>query len=766
MLYETNPAAETAVRFINRTDRHIFLTGKAGSGKTTFLKQVTDRTYKRAVVAAPTGIAAINAQGVTLHSLFQLPFGAFAPSDDLPAEDIRVQINTPKSLLKSLKMNTTKRNLLRELELLIIDEVSMLRADLLDAIDTVLRSVRRRSDAAFGGLQILFIGDLLQLPPVIKREEAALLSPWYPDLYFFNALALANNPPVYIELEKIYRQSDKVFISLLNNLRENRMTDGDVSLLNRYYDTSFDPESADGHIFITTHNKKADDINARSMKKLPGKSLFFDAEIEGDFPPHLFPVENRMELKKNAQVMFVKNDYSGEARYFNGKIGKIRKLTRDEIVVAFPDGAPPAEVDPYVWENKRYSLNKDSNEIEEEIIGKFTQYPLRAAWAVTVHKSQGLTFDKAVIDVSRAFAPGQIYVALSRLTSLDGLVLSAPLPERGLRPDRCLLDFAETKPEPDVLDEELETQSHRYLRRTALDAYDFRELAVSLAAHVNSYAKDEAKSEKQKNKAWAIALFNDTKPLKEVADKFQGQLAKITAPDQGDCLPLLHERLLAAKGYFEPLFDQLLKRVRTQIASMLQTKKTKQYLTELSDLERLYFKRKQLVYKSEALVSAAIQNIDLTAETLKKCCPCEIRERVVEPENFEDSAEDGRARTKDKKKKERERERDKEKPEKEDKIDTKKISLQMFEDGKDLGQIAKERGLSVSTVEGHMAHFIGRGELEIGEFLSQEQVGEILSKAEAIGSIRFPDLKIALENKYSYGQLKMALAHKQLSSRA
>ncbi len=373
-----------------------------------------------------------------------------------------------------------------------------------------------------------------------------------------------------------------------------------------------------------------------------------------------------------------------------------------------------------------------------------------------------------MIDVSRAFAPGQIYVALSRLTSLDGLVLSAPVPERGLRPDRCLLDFAETKPEPDALDEELETQSHRYLRRTVLDAYDFRELVANLAAHANSYGKDETKSEKQKNKAWAAALFNDTKPLKEVADKFLGQLTRITAPDQGDCLPLLHERLLAAKGYFDPLFDQLLKRVRTQIASMLQTKKTKQYLNELSDLERLYFKRKLLVYKSEALVSSALQNIDLTAETLKKCCPCEIREKVVEPEKPKDLAGNGDGSIAAKKEKRREREREKEKERerstKEEKIDTKKISLRMFEEGKDVDQIAKERGLSVSTVEGHIAHFIGLGELDAGEFLNRRQIEEILSKADAIGSTRFPDLKHALENKYSYGQLKMALASRNRSS--
>ena len=746
MNYETNPAAETAVRFINRTDRHIFLTGKAGSGKTTFLRHVTDRTYKRVVVAAPTGIAAINAQGVTLHSLFQLPFGSFIPDDSLPDDDIRVQVNTPKTLMQSQKMNSTKRSLLRELELLIIDEVSMLRADILDAIDTVLRSVRRRYDAAFGGVQILFIGDLLQLPPVIKREEMALLSPWYPDLYFFNALALSENPPVYIELEKIYRQSDKVFISLLNNLRENRLSDENVSLLNRYYDPSFNPESAEGHIFITTHNKKADDINDRSMKKLPGRSFFFEAEIEGDFPPHLYPVEERLELKKNAQVMFVKNDYSGEGRYFNGKIGRVKTVNREKIVVSFDDSSPSAEVDPYQWENKKYSLNKETNEIEEEILGTFAQYPLRAAWAVTVHKSQGLTFEKAVIDVSRAFAPGQIYVALSRLTSLDGLVLSARLPERGLRPDRCLLEFAETKPEPDVLHRQLADHSQHYIRKTVLDTYDFQKLVASLAAHVNSYDKDETRSEKQKHRDWAVSLFNDAKPLKEVSDKFLRQLARITDPRQGDFLSLLHERVAAAKGYFDPLFDQLSKRIQEHMQSMSQKDKTKEYRAELTDLERIFFRRRQLIYKSEALVSAALNNTELNADTWKKSGLYDDRKKLVESDGA-DAADDERGGrpTKGNRKQE-------------NNPDSKSVSFAMLRDGMNIQQIAKERGLAVSTVEGHVAHFIRTGDLDVLQVMEEDQVEEILDKAQEIGADRFPRLRKALGNRYSYGQLKMALA--------
>ena len=425
--------AAIASKLINQTNRHLFLTGKAGTGKTTFLKYISEYTHKNSIVAAPTGIAAINAGGVTLHSLFHLPFGSFIPSNDRIKEyNITTQINTPQSLIKDLKMNSSKRKMLKELELLIIDEVSMVRADLLDAIDTVLRYIKRQKNRSFGGVQLLLIGDLLQLPPVVKEGEWNYLNPYYPGIYFFNAKALQQNKPLHIELNKIYRQSDKIFISLLNNLRDNSLTKEDIELLNKHYKPSFKPKRDDGYIFLTTHNRKADEINRQSLKDLPGKIFIYDAEIDGDFNEYLFPVEFKLELKKGAQVMFIKNDYSGEQRYFNGKIGLISYLSSDRIEVSFNDGTPPAAVEHYIWENKKFSLNKGTNEIEENIKGTFSHYPIKLAWAITVHKSQGLTFKKAIIDVSRAFAPGQIYVALSRLVSLDGLVLTGPVPLSGL----------------------------------------------------------------------------------------------------------------------------------------------------------------------------------------------------------------------------------------------------------------------------------------------------------------------------------------------
>lgn len=358
-----------ATKFINRTGKHLFLTGKAGTGKTTFLKQIIEHTHKNAVIAAPTGIAAINAGGVTLHSLFQLPFGSFIPSDAPLNMSVTTQVTTPKQLTRNLQMHTSKRRLLQEIELLIIDEVSMLRADLLDAIDTILRYVRRKRNLPFGGVQILFIGDLHQLPPVVKDGEWSMLCEYYKSIHFFEALALGGQKPVYIELEKIYRQTDSRFISLLNNFRENKVSRDDINTLNKCLKPDFKPENSDGYIHLTTHNRIADEINRKALQRLPGESFQYSCEIEGNFLEHQYPIDPILELKEGAQVMFIKNDYSGQQRYFNGKIGVVTELGEEQIEVGFLDGSDPAWVERYEWQNKKFTLNKTSNEIEEDLLG-------------------------------------------------------------------------------------------------------------------------------------------------------------------------------------------------------------------------------------------------------------------------------------------------------------------------------------------------------------------------------------------------------------
>jgi len=620
-----------ASKFINHTNHHVFLTGKAGTGKTTFLKNIIEHTHKKAIIAAPTGIAAINAGGVTLHSLFQLPFGAFIPFNDRIKEDnITIQVNTPQSLIKAFQMNKSKRNMLKELELLIIDEVSMLRADLLDAIDSVLRYIKKLESSPFGGVQLLFIGDLYQLPPVVKEEEWDYLAPYYSGIYFFNAKALQHNKPLQIELKEIYRQSDKLFISLLNHLRENTITKEDIEVLNRYYKPSFQPDEKEGYVYITTHNRKVDEINRQALKELPGKIYCFDAEVNKDFSEYLYPVEYRLELKKGAQVMFIKNDYSGEQLYFNGKIGIVSDLSPDRIKVSFNDGTPSAVVEHFIWENKIYTLNKETNEIEEKIKGTFSHYPIKLAWAITVHKSQGLTFQKAIIDVSRAFAPGQIYVALSRLVSLDGLVLTGTIPFSGLEQDGALIGFMKSKEGPDVLEEVLKEETHHFIVDTVLKSFNFNSLCNIFNYHVESYTKDDRKSTKQKYKNWAVEIQTDLIPVKEVADKFLDQLRNITGTRHPGYISVLHNRVIAAKEYFEPLLKSFSERVFDQINLLKKQKKIKTYLNELRDIELLFFKQLQFIYKSEALINSAILNTELVKGKLLNSTLYEDRMNLIQ----------------------------------------------------------------------------------------------------------------------------------------
>ena len=415
--------ANYTLRFINQTNKSIFLTGKAGTGKTTLLKQIIATTHKNTVVVAPTGIAALNAGGVTIHSMFQLPFATFLPDNKQVAQfSGTLKIENRDTLGRHFKMNATKRSIIRNMELLIIDEVSMVRADVLDAMDFMLKKVRR-NERAFGGVQVLFIGDLLQLPPVVKNEEWQMLRNYYNGMFFFHSHIIQQYPPLYIELDKIFRQTDSEFIHVLNNLRNNKITTSDIAILNQFVQPNFDLKKNKGYITLTTHNAKADTINAKSLEDLKEKQFTYSPEVVGDFPEKIFPLDEKLHLKVGAQVMFVKNDLNFDKQFFNGKMGVIKSLSRNEIMVHFPEENKTIEVERYEWQNIKYKLNENTKEVEEEVIGTFVHYPIKLAWAITVHKSQGLTFDKAALDVSQVFAPGQAYVALSRLRSLKGLVL-------------------------------------------------------------------------------------------------------------------------------------------------------------------------------------------------------------------------------------------------------------------------------------------------------------------------------------------------------
>lgn len=413
-----------AFRFVTETNKNIFLTGKAGTGKTTFLKYLRENSSKRIVVAAPTGVAAVNAQGVTIHSLFQLPLGIILPSSD----SFQFSKDNFKShqLISKIHYSKEKIDLLRKIDLLVIDEVSMLASYIVDAIDTILRFVRKNPNEPFGGVQILFIGDLNQLPPVVKNEDWEILRDYYSTIFFFDSIVLRENVPVIIELKNIYRQKDDKFIEILNGIRNNDITEENFNLLNSRLKRNFIPKDDEGYITLTTHNYQADEINKRNLDKLTSHKFTFEAEIIGEFPDHTMPAEKELILKRGAQVMFLKND-TAERKYFNGKIGTITEISWDNIKVFCKDDNEEIVVKKSEWQNIRYRVDPETHQIKEEILGGFIQYPLRLAWAITVHKSQGLTFDKVIINAERAFAAGQVYVALSRCTSLDGLVLISPI---------------------------------------------------------------------------------------------------------------------------------------------------------------------------------------------------------------------------------------------------------------------------------------------------------------------------------------------------
>jgi len=457
---------ELALKFINETNVNIFLTGKAGTGKTTFLKYLKENPLKNMAIAAPTGVAAINAGGITLHSMFHLPFGPFIPVHSGATFGF-----DKKTLLAKLRYNSEKINFLNALELLVIDEASMVASYTVDAIDTILRSVRHKQ-IPFGGVQVLFIGDLYQLQPVVKDDERIALKPYYSSNFFFDSHVLRDNIPIMVELKTIFRQRDEIFIDILNGLRENKLTKEHQIKLNERLQPDFISKDGDGYITLTTHNINANRLNELKLNKLKTPQFKFKAELDGIFPEHILPAEKELILKRDAQVMFIKNDSEGK-KFFNGKIGIISDISDDEIIVTC-DGVD-ISVGKHVWENLTYSVDEKTKDIKENVAGTFTQYPLRLAWAITIHKSQGLTFDKVVIDAENAFANGQVYVALSRATSLEGLILTSPVNDRFLGPHADLKNWQETKQDEKSLPVLFEKARQEYLKQMLFNVFSYEQ---------------------------------------------------------------------------------------------------------------------------------------------------------------------------------------------------------------------------------------------------------------------------------------------------
>lgn len=550
-----NKELELAYGFVRFTNRNVFLTGRAGTGKTTFLRQLRNMCPKRMIVVAPTGVAAINAGGVTIHSFFQIGFGPQIPLRYIQPGDGMQQSRQPAGEVK--RFTRDKINIMRSLDLLVIDEISMVRADLLDAIDDVLRRFRR-SYVPFGGVQLLMIGDMQQLAPVAKEDEWQLLRPYYRSVYFFSSLALQKTDYLCIELKHIYRQRDENFIALLNRVRDNNTDAATIDELNKRYIPGFAPRNEEGYIVLTTHNAQAHEINGTRLGELKTPGTSFHARIEGDFPGYNFPTDATLVLKEGAQVMFVKNDPSPGKLFFNGKIGVVTGYDEGKVYVKCEDGASPVEVEPLRWENIRYTIDETTKEITEEVVGSFVQYPLKLAWAITIHKSQGLTFDRAVIDARAAFAFGQVYVALSRCRTLEGLVLSAPIPVSAIRTDLMINDFSEKVSQNHPGEKELAESQQQYQKQVLFGLFDFGVLASRFI-----YLKKLT----SENKGSLTDVFIDnvtrqqeqfSTEVETVADRFRQQMQRILDTSPGIAIEkneLLQERVVKAAVYFSKILE-------------------------------------------------------------------------------------------------------------------------------------------------------------------------------------------------------------------
>ncbi|MEQ6121178.1 helix-turn-helix domain-containing protein [Reichenbachiella sp. MALMAid0571] len=724
---EINTNFALAIDYVNTTNEHLYLTGKAGTGKTTFLKYIKEHCHKKLAIAAPTGVAAMNAGGVTLHSLFQLPLGSFIPEADSSGNESSDFFDR-KSLLKHLRLNKAKRELLQELELLIIDEVSMLRSDLLDAIDTILKSIRRKARLPFGGVQVLFIGDLFQLPPVIRNSEWHVLRKYYTSPSFFSAKVLTDFPPIYLELKNIYRQSDENFIRVLNNIRHDEMTAEDLDLLNAYYQPDFKPEKEGEYIILTTHNNKADIINRDQLAKLSGTIHTFKATITGDFNENNVTAETELKLKEGAQVMFIRNDKGEKPRYYNGKIGVVKSIKGETITVVFQDSDDSVTVEKETWENKRYKLNKETDILEEDVKGTFTQFPIRLAWAITIHKSQGLTFDKAIIDAGGSFAAGQVYVALSRLTSLDGLVLHSKISGDSISSDASAVAFSKQEKESELLKEQLEQSRVGFIRDMLLKGFDWRKLTWTIKDFIQEMA-DKRIPEKEKAMAMMQSINQVLKSQQETADKFTSQLNGLLDEAQKGQYAQVHARTEAAANYFSKgLKNEVFDLLEEHYKSMKVKSGVKKYLKEVYELmaaaKHKHQHLKELVMLTEGLTKQAdLSKLFGEISAQRKATQKKIEAEVKETHKPKVKGESQR------------------------------LSLEMFQNGKTIEEIATTRSLSPSTIEGHIVSFIGT-ELELSQFMNDEKATRIKTVIDSLKEPTLTEVKAKLGDEYSYSDVR------------
>ncbi|QOD59486.1 helix-turn-helix domain-containing protein [Polaribacter haliotis] len=793
----TNPELELALNFIEKTDRNLFITGKAGTGKTTFLHQIKNESLKRLVIVAPTGVAAINAKGVTIHSFFQMPFGPILP-------------NQPPNN-QQRRFSKTKIDIIKSLDLVIIDEISMVRADLLDGIDQVMRRYKNRNKV-FGGAQILMIGDLQQLAPVVRPNEWSLLQQHYNTVYFFSSKAFLEADVVSIELKHIYRQKNEDFITILNEIRNDNLSEKSAKILNERYNPTFSPSKEEGYITLTTHNNRANLINNSELNKITNKSRFFEAEISGKFSENSYPNAAKLELKVGAQVMFIKNDSSQEKRYFNGKIGIITDISKTSVTVQCGNESDEIVTEKETWSNINYSINEDTKEIKEDLVGAFSQIPLRLAWAITIHKSQGLTFEKAIIDAEASFAHGQTYVALSRCTSLEGLVLKTPITSNAIINDKTVsvfnLSVEENHPDESILNEsEIEFQLN-----LISELFDYQPFLYPITRLIDIFYKNQTSIKGDVIDHLQTIKDDGIVALMKVSNGFKNQL-KVLSED--NILPenssTIHERFTKAVAYFlnhtqnniaKPLdainfstdnkavktdfskqFDSLQEKLEEKLFALqkmttgfkvqaylevrakavlqkMEPKKKKKVASKRDPI--LALKLRELrdeirvaenipayqIFTQEALYAMCDDLPRTSQELLKvkgmgKTRVAKYGEEILEIINNY-CTENGINKFNEQKK--------------EDKKPTKQISFELFKSGLSIKEIAKERSLTVGTIENHLANYISSGDIDVLELIDLKRYKKIRNQIEEAGEVKgLTTLKEKVDADITYMELKMVL---------
>ena len=810
---ERNEIFDLAYRFVTETSENIFLTGKAGTGKTTFLKYLKENATKNIVVAAPTGVAAINAGGVTLHSLFQLPFHPFLPTR-----------NHKEELLGKIRYNKQRQQLLRKMELLVIDEISMVRCDVMDAIDTILKSIRRNYDTPFGGVQLLCIGDLHQLPPVAQNHEWSILQEYYSTPFFFDSMAIKEQMPLLIELNKIYRQKEDSFVRLLNKVRNNQMDADDFEDLHMRYDPLFSPMPGEKYITLTSHNKQAAEINQRKIENLFTNAFTFKAEIEEDFPEHIFPAEAELLLKEGAQVMFLKNDVIAK-RYFNGKVGVVKLLEKNKIIVDC-DGID-IEVAKETWENTRYTLNRSDGKLEQETMGTFTQYPLRLAWAITIHKSQGLTFEKVMIDAGSSFSSGQVYVALSRCTSLDGIVLLSKLSSTTLFSNDNVIKGQQSLTHKGSLAERFTGARQVFTQQLISEIFSFNDVEINIALLLHPITQQQ-----DKLNAEALSWIENIKqPFisdRSVGLKFIDVVSGIMKEE-----PVIEnnaaaqKRISDAANHFEPKFLAYQKALQNH-PLVTEHKETSNIINEqlnqlaLAIYSTIYYLQycKQPFSVTTFLqhkLKFALPKINLTCyasgkkETYTDVANTELyntlkrwRDMMVGEENVAIYMVANQATLKEiaiylpltkkdllqisgfgKAKADKygddiieavaeycnrngietnmaekliNPKRERKEKSTVAKVDTKAATYDLYKEGKSIEEICKERNLVKVTIEGHLAHYVFTGEINIDDVVSKQKQQQIKDAVVIYGSLSHKTLIENLPADFTYGEIKLVLA--------